>query len=138
MSSDNDLHSSLLPAFSNVSDMAVLSHCHCCQLHTKPPITSSFRVSRIVWEEPRLSLQPLSPLLSAWPSLPLSDAHHHPSSSQTVRFNTGGGFKRRRLVRFIHFSTQLSNFISMADPAECAIELRTPKKRAIFSSTFRK
>lgn len=128
MSSDSDQHSSFLPAFPNVSDMAILFLCHCCQLHTKPPITSSFRVSIIVWKEPRLSLQTVSLLLSAWPSLPLPDAHHHPSSLKTVQSNTGSGFKRLEVVRLIHYQTQLSNFISIADPAECAIELRTAKK----------
>lgn len=55
MNRDNDLYSSFIPAFCNVSDMAVLFHCHFCQLHTKPPITSSFRVSIIVWKQPRRS-----------------------------------------------------------------------------------
>lgn len=96
MSADNDQHSSFLPAFSNVSHMAVLCRCHCVELHTKPPITSSFRLSIIVWKEPRLSLQAVSLLLSAWPSLPLSDAHHHRSSSRTVRFNTGRWLQETR------------------------------------------
>lgn len=132
MSSDSDQHSSFLPAFSNVSDMAILFLCYCCQLHTKPPITSSFHVSIIVWKEPRLSLQTVSLLLSAWPSLPLSGAHYHPSSLKTVQSNTGSGFKRLEVVRLIHYQTQLSNFISIADPAECAIELRTAKKKGHF------
>lgn len=45
----------LFPTLCHVSDTAVLFHCHFCQPCTKRPITSSFRVSKIVWKQPRRS-----------------------------------------------------------------------------------